>query len=176
MSCCFFGFLTCTNLMSSTQAPISTYIVVCKDRKSGIPLWKGSFMKSKWHFWTQTNQKKCAFENLKWVVTLLPWIPSIFFMTFMNSYGRQFPNEEWLPKIKSCKETYFPPKKPNLFPDPFQCFTCKKIMFYWFLGPCITKFTSAFRTNRGWKFPKNPVVAQLWKNDFSLPICNPILL
>lgn len=57
MSCCFFGFLTCTNLMSSTQAPTSTYTVMCKDRKSGIPLWKGSFMNSKWHFWTQINHK-----------------------------------------------------------------------------------------------------------------------
>jgi len=94
------------------------------------------FHEFKMTFLDPNKSLKCAFENLKWGfhwdVTLLPWIPSIFFMIFTNSYGWQFPNEEWLPKIKSCKETYFPPKKPNLFPHPFQCFTCEKIMFYCF--------------------------------------------
>jgi hypothetical protein len=55
ISYCFSWLLTCTNLLSSAHAPMSTCTVVCQVWKRGIPLWKGLFPNSKLHFWTQMN-------------------------------------------------------------------------------------------------------------------------
>lgn len=161
MSCCFFGFLVCTNLMSSTQAPISAYIVVWKDWKSGIPLWKGSFMNSKWHFSTQINHKNVhlRISNGVYIKMLHFFLESHPFSSWSSCthMGGNSPMRSDYQKSSLAKRPIFLLRSPTFSHIPFNasharkpCSIVSRSMHY--------KTTSAFLTNHDRKFPRNPMV------------------